>query len=200
MNGIYEFMGYRPVLAESAYVHPTASIIGDVFIGENVYIGPGASLRGDMGRIIIKNGCNIQDNCTIHMFPGVTVVLEENSHIGHGAIVHGAHLGRDCLVGMNAVLMDDVVLGSGCIVGAGSFVKAKTVVPDRKLIVGNPAIIRRDVTGEMLEWKKEGTILYQELAKESMKSVQECEPIYGSDFKKEMERRAINFGDYKAFK
>ena len=194
-------MGYKPVLAESVYVHPTASVIGDVFIGENVYIGPGASLRGDMGRIIVKNGCNIQDNCTVHMFPGVTVVLEENSHIGHGAIVHGARLGRNCLIGMNAVLMDDVVLGSGCIVGAGSFVKAKTVIADRKLIVGNPAKIIKDVSDEMLEWKKKGTIFYQELARESLKSIKMCEPIFDNDFNKsEINRKILEFGDYKTFK
>ena len=132
---IYEFNGYRPVVHPTAFVHPQAVVTGNVIIGRHVYIGPGAALRGDWGEIIIADGCNVQENCTVHMFPGVTVRLEEGAHIGHGAIVHGAHVGRNCMVGMNAVLMDNVELGEGCIVGALSFLQAGSVWAARKVIV-----------------------------------------------------------------
>src|SRR5690606_39496015 len=115
---IYAFKGFIPVIDPSSFVHPQACVTGNVIIGKNVYIGPGCALRGDWGGIIIGNGCNVQENCTIHMFPGATVVLEDDAHIGHGAIIHGAKIGRNCMVGMNAVVMDDVILGDESIVGA----------------------------------------------------------------------------------
>lgn len=174
---IYSFKGFIPVVHESAFVHPQASVTGNVIIGRNVYIGPGAAIRGDWGGIIIKDGCNVQENCTIHMFPGTIVVLEENAHIGHGAIIHGAHIGKDCLVGMNAVIMDNVVLGEGSIVGALSFVKADEQFASRSLIVGNPAKKIKDVTDEMLEWKKMGTQLYQTLPEEMRQYCEPCEPL-----------------------
>ena len=147
---LYEFNGYRPVVHPSAYIHPQAVVTGNVIIGRDVYIGPGAALRGDWGEIVISDGCNVQENCTVHMFPGVTVRLEENAHIGHGAIIHGAHVGRDCLVGMNAVLMDNVELGDECIVGALSFLPADSIWEKRKVIVGNPARVVKDVSDEMI--------------------------------------------------
>ncbi|OYU57092.1 MAG: gamma carbonic anhydrase family protein [Chitinophagaceae bacterium BSSC1] len=174
---IYSFKGFIPVVHESAFVHPQAAVTGNVIIGQNVYIGPGAAIRGDWGGIIIKDGCNVQENCTIHMFPGTTVVLEENAHIGHGAIIHGAHIGKDCLVGMNAVIMDNVVLGEGSIVGALSFVKADEQFASRSLIVGNPAKKIKDVTDEMLDWKKMGTQLYQALPEEMRQHWEPCEPL-----------------------
>jgi phenylacetic acid degradation protein len=174
---IYEFNGYRPVVDESAFVHPQAAVTGNVIIGKNVYIGPGAAIRGDWGEIIIKDGCNVQENCTIHMFPGVTVVLEESAHIGHGAIIHGARIGRNSLVGMNAVIMDNAVIGENCIVGALCFVPADTVIPDRKVVVGNPAKIVKDVSDEMVEWKTEGTKLYQQLPQDCYASLIPCEPL-----------------------
>lgn len=120
---IYSYKGYKPVIHESAYIHPLAAVTGNVIIGKDVYIGPGAAIRGDWGKIIIEDGCNVQENCTIHMFPGTTVLLEKGAHVGHGAIIHGAHLGENCLIGMNAVVMDNVKIGAGCIVGALTFVK-----------------------------------------------------------------------------
>ncbi|MBX7053288.1 MAG: gamma carbonic anhydrase family protein, partial [Flavobacteriales bacterium] len=131
MANIFEFNGYKPVVHETAFVHPNATVTGNVIIGKHVYIGPGAAIRGDWGQIIISDGCNVQENCTIHMFPGVTVVLHEDAHIGHGAIIHGASIGKNCLVGMNAVIMDRVVVGDESIVGALSFVAADTVIPPR---------------------------------------------------------------------
>ena len=136
---IFEFNKIKPVIHPSSFVHPLAAVTGDVIIGQDVYVGPGAAIRGDWGRIVIKNGCNVQENCTIHMFPGITITLEESAHIGHGAIVHGANIGRNSLVGMNAVIMDNARIGAECIVGALAFVKAETVFEDRSLIVGNPA-------------------------------------------------------------
>ena len=156
---IYEFNGFKPVIKESAYIHQTATIIGNVHIGENVYVGPGAAIRGDWGEIVIEDGCNVQENCVIHMFPGVSIRLEEGAHIGHGAIVHGADIGRNCLVGMNAVIMDRVKLGAESIVGALSFIKADTQIPPRSLVVGNPGKIVKEVTDEMLDWKTKGTRL-----------------------------------------
>lgn len=161
----------------SAFVHPQAVVTGDVIIGQNVYIGPCAAIRGDFGKIIIEDGCNVQENCTIHMFPGVTVHLKENAHIGHGAIIHGAIIGRNCLVGMNAVIMDDVELGEECIVGALSFVKAGEKFPRRSLIAGNPAKLIREVSDEMIGWKTEGTGIYQQLAREAHHELKECEPL-----------------------
>lgn len=174
---IYEFDGYKPVIHESSFIHPQAAVTGNVVIGRNVYIAPGAAIRGDWGKIIIKDGCNVQENCTIHMFPGVTVVLEEGAHIGHGAIIHGAHIGHNCLVGMNAVVMDHVKLGNECIVGALAFITEGMEIPKRKLLVGNPAKIVRDVSDEMIQWKTEGTMLYQQLPAQLHKTLRECEPL-----------------------
>jgi phenylacetic acid degradation protein/carnitine operon protein CaiE len=173
----YAFNGFRPVAHPSAFVHPQAVVTGNVVIGKDVYIGPGAALRGDWGGIVIADGCNVQENCTIHMFPGVTVRLEESAHIGHGAVIHGAHIGRNCLVGMNAVVMDRVVLGEGCIVGALALLPADSVWPARKVIVGNPAKAVKDVSDQMLAWKTEGTKLYQQLPRELYDSLQACDPL-----------------------
>lgn len=173
----YEFKGFRPVVHESAFVHPQAVVTGNVIIGRDVYIGPGAAIRGDWGGIVIEDGCNVQENCTIHMFPGVTVRLKEGAHIGHGAIIHGARIGRNCLVGMNAVIMDEVELGDECIVGALAFIKAGEKIPPRSLVVGNPARIVRQVSDEMIDWKTRGTRLYQQLPEECRQHLRPCEPL-----------------------
>jgi carbonic anhydrase/acetyltransferase-like protein (isoleucine patch superfamily) len=173
----YEFKGIKPVVHETAFVHPQAAVTGNVRIGKNCYIGPGAALRGDWGRIIIEDGCNVQENCTIHMFPGVTVLLKEGAHIGHGAIVHGATIGSNCLVGMNAVIMDNVQLGDESIVGALSFIKEGQIIPARSLVVGNPGKIMKQVSDEMIAWKKEGTKLYQQLPNDMYNNAQPCEPL-----------------------
>jgi len=174
---IYSFKGFIPVVHETAFVHPQAAVTGNVIIGKNVYIGPGAAIRGDWGGIVIEDGCNVQENCTIHMFPGVTMLLKEGAHIGHGAVIHGASIGRNCLVGMNAVIMDNVVLGDECIVGALSFIKADEVFEARSLIVGNPAKKIKTVSDEMIAWKTQGTALYQALPNEMKQHWQACEPL-----------------------
>lgn len=173
----YSYKGFIPVVDSSSYVHPQACITGNVIIGKDCYIGPGAALRGDWGGIILEDGCNVQENCTIHMFPGYTVVLKAGAHIGHGAIIHGAHIGKNCLVGMNAVVMDRVELGDESIVGALSFIKEGIVIPPRSLVVGNPAKVIRQVTDEMLAWKTKGTALYQTLPAELLTEAQACEPL-----------------------
>lgn len=174
---IYEFNGYRPVVDQSAFVHPQATVTGNVVIGKDVYIGPGAALRGDWGEIIVHDGCNVQENCTLHMFPGKSVILHKGAHIGHGAIIHGATIGNNSMIGMNAVIMDDVIIGDECIVGALSFVKAGTHFETRKLIVGNPAQAIKDISDEMMEWKTEGTKLYQQLPAECHATLRPCEPL-----------------------
>jgi carbonic anhydrase/acetyltransferase-like protein (isoleucine patch superfamily) len=174
---VYEFNGFIPVIHESSFVHPQAAVTGNVIIGKNVYIGPGAAIRGDWGEISIEDGCNIQENCTIHMFPGKTMVLKAGAHIGHGAIIHGANIGLNCLVGMNAVIMDDVNLGDECIVGALCFIKSGMQIPNRKMVVGNPAMIIKDVSDEMIDWKTKGTALYQQLPKECHETLKAVEPL-----------------------
>ncbi|MCB0353585.1 MAG: transferase hexapeptide repeat family protein [Bdellovibrionales bacterium] len=174
---IYEFNGYQPVVHESAFVHPLACVVGNVVIGKDVYIGPGAALRGDWGEVVVSDGCNVQENCVVHMFPGVTTILEPMAHIGHGAVVHGARIGKNALIGMNAVVMDNAVVGAGCIVGALCFIPAEMQIPERKVVVGNPAKIVKDVSDEMLNWKTEGTRLYQTLPQACRNSLRECEPL-----------------------
>src|SRR4051812_15475035 len=173
---IYKFNGYIPVIHESSFIHPQAAVTGNVIIGKNVYVGPGAAIRGDWGQIIIEDGCNVQENCTVHMFPGTTVLLKESAHVGHGAIIHGATLGRNCLIGMNSVIMDNAVIGDECIVGALSFVPADTIFEARKIIVGNPAKIIKDVSEEMIAWKTKGTALYQQLPADCHSTLKECAP------------------------
>jgi len=173
----YEFNGIKPVVHPSSFVHPQASVTGNVIIGKNVYIGPGCALRGDWGRILISDGCNVQENCTIHMFPGVTVLLKESAHIGHGAIVHGATIGKNCLVGMNAVIMDEAELGDECVVGALAFIRQGEKIPPRSLVAGNPAAVIKTVSDEMIAWKTEGTLIYQQLPRQCFDTLKPCQPL-----------------------
>jgi len=152
-------------------------VTGNVTIGRDVYVGPGAAIRGDWGGIVIEDGCNVQESCTVHMFPGVTVVLERSAHIGHGAVVHGARIGRNSLIGISAVIMDNASVGPECIVGALTFVPADMQIPARKVVVGSPAKVVRDVSDDMLNWKTEGTRLYQSLPARLQASLTPCEPL-----------------------
>ncbi len=174
----YEYKGFVPIVHESAFVHPQAAVTGNVIIGKDVYIGPFAAIRGDWGGIVIEDGCNVQENCTIHMFPGVTMTLKAGAHIGHGAVIHGGTIGRNCLIGMNSVIMDNAEIGDESIVGALSFVKADEKIPARSLVVGNPAKIIKQVSDEMLAWKTKGTALYQTLPAAMRESWQLCEPLH----------------------
>jgi phenylacetic acid degradation protein len=174
---IYSFKGHIPVVHESSFVHPLAAVTGNVIIGKDCYIGPGAAIRGDWGEIILEDGVNVQENCTIHMFPGKSIVLKTGAHVGHGAVIHGANLGRNCLIGMNSVIMDDAEIGDECIIGAMSFVKASSKFESRQLIVGNPAKVIREVSLEMIDWKTAGTRLYQELPADCHETLKAVEPL-----------------------
>lgn len=191
---VYTFDGYIPVIHPSSFIHPQAAVTGNVIIGKDCYIGPGAAIRGDWGMIIIEDGCNVQENCTIHMFPGTTVILRAGAHIGHGAIIHGAEIGENSLVGMNAVIMDHVKVGKECIIGALSFINTGMEIPERKVVVGNPAKIIKDVTDEMIRWKTEGTALYQKLPADCYQSLKACEPL-----REIPADRKIQGGEYKTW-
>lgn len=174
---IYSFKDHIPVIHQSSFVHPQAAVTGNVIIGKDCYIGPGAAIRGDWGEIILEDGVNVQENCTIHMFPGKSITLKKGAHVGHGAIIHGANLGENCLIGMNAVIMDDAEIGAESIIGALAFVKAETKIPKRSLVVGNPGKIIKPVSDEMMAWKTAGTKLYQQLPSDCHESLIEVEPL-----------------------
>lgn len=173
----YAFKGISPVVSAKAYVHPSATVIGSVLIMDNVYIGPGAVLRGDWGKITIHANANIQETCVIHSFPGLDVVIEEFAHIGHGAIIHGAHIGANSLIGMNAVIMDEVKIETNAVVGALSFVPAKMVVPSGVLAAGNPAVLKKEIEPNFIDWKKNGTMVYVQLAKSANQDIIACDPL-----------------------
>ena len=192
---IFEFNRIKPVIDPSSFIHPQANVTGDVVIGKNVYVGPGAAIRGDFGKVIIKDGANVQENCTIHMFPGVTVTINEGAHLGHGCIVHGATIGYNSLIGMNAVILDDAIIGNECIVGALTLINSEVVVPNRKVIVGNPGEIIKDVSEDMIAWKTEGTKIYQSLTMDCHNSLKETETI------NESTKKIENYSDkYKTWK
>lgn len=192
---IYEFNKLKPVIHKSSFIHPQAAVTGNVIIGKNCYIGPGAALRGDWGQIVLEDGCNVQENCTIHMFPGVTVLLKEGSHIGHGAIIHGAVIGRNCLIGMNSVVMDNVELGDECIVGALSLIKEDEKFERRSLIVGSPAKQIKKVSDKMMAWKTAGTALYQQLPEQCIKTLKPCKP-----FRKISKKHSVQKAVYQPWK
>ncbi len=176
-KNIFSFNGFIPVIHKSAFVHPQATVIGNVIIGKDVYVGPSAVIRGDWGGIVIEDGCNIQETCIIHVFPGKTITLNKNAHIGHGAVIHGANIGENVLVGMNAVVMDNAEVGNGSIIGALTFVPSEMKIPARSVVVGNPAKIVNEVSDEMLQWKTEGTKLYQSLPTELRKTMKVVKPL-----------------------
>ena len=165
---VYSINGVTPVVDPTAYVHPSAVLIGDVIVGARCYIGPCASLRGDFGRIEIRAGANLQDSCVAHGFPGTDTIVGEDGHIGHCAVLHGCVIERNALVGMNAVVNDNAVIGESAIVAAMAFVKAKMIVPPRVLVAGMPARVVRDLTETEVAWKIEGTQSYQELTRRSL--------------------------------
>lgn len=192
---IYEFNGIKPYIHASAFIHPQATVTGHVLIGKNVYIGPGAAIRGDWGKITIEDGCNVQENCTLHMFPGLNVLLKTGAHIGHGAVIHGAVIGRNCLIGMNSVIMDEVEMGDECIIGALSFVKTGEIIPPRSLLAGNPAKIIKRVSDEMIAWKTKGTELYQQLPELCKSTLKPCEAL--QEFGLQHPQFSIDFKPFK---
>ena len=177
MVKVYAINGITPVVHPSAYVHPSAVLIGDVIIGPRCYVGPLASIRGDFGRLILEEGANLQDTCVMHGFPGCDTVIEVDGHIGHGAVLHGCRIGRNALVGMNAVVMDNAVIGAESIVAAMSFVKAGMIVPPRSMVMGTPARVTRAVSEQDIKWKNSGTAHYHELSIRSMQTMQEVDAL-----------------------
>ena len=173
----YEIDGLRPVVDATAFVHPSAVLIGDVIVGAGCYIGPVCSLRGDFGRLVLEAGSNVQDTCVMHGFPGTDTVVERDGHIGHGAVLHGCHIGRNALVGMNAVIMDNARIGESAIVAASAFVKAGMEVPPRVLVAGVPAKVVRALSEQEMQWKVEGTRSYQALAVRSLTTMREVTPL-----------------------
>ncbi len=177
MAHIYEFEGIIPVVDASAFVHPTAVLIGDVIIGPRCYVGAQAVLRGDFGRLVLEPGSNLQDTCVMHSFPGGDTVIEGDGHVGHGAILHGCRIGRNALIGMNAVVMDNAEVGEECIVAALAFVKADLKIPPRSLFAGVPGKVLRQVTEQELAWKTTGTAVYQDLTHRSLASMRPTNPL-----------------------
>jgi phenylacetic acid degradation protein len=173
----YSIEGVIPVVHPSAYVHPTAVLIGDVHIGPNCYVGPNASLRGDFGRIVLLSGANVQDNCVMHGFPQQDTLVEENGHIGHGAVLHSCTVRRDALVGMNAVVMDEAVVGERAMVAACAFVPAGMRVAEQTLVAGVPAKVIRLLKDEEVAWKRTGTETYQDLTRRCLATLQEVQPL-----------------------
>ena len=189
MVKVYEINGVRPVVHPTAYVHPSAVLIGDVIVGPRCYIGPLASLRGDFGRLILEEGANLQDTCVMHGFPGEDTVVEVDGHIGHGAVLHGCRIKRNVMVGMNAVVMDKAVVGEESIVAAMSFVKAGMVIPPRSMVMGTPAKVMRALTDEDVKWKSFGTRQYHELNVRSLETMREVEALT----EVEPDRKGIEF-------
>jgi len=181
MLHVYAIDGIVPVVDPTAYVHPTAVLIGDVIIGPGVYVGPMASLRGDFGRIVMKRGSNIQDTCVVHGTHEFETIIDEDGHVGHGAVLHGCTIGRNAMVGMNAVVMDGAVIGDSSIVGAMAFVKAGMVVPPRQLVMGAPARIVRELTDAQIANKSFGTRQYQRLTTRCLASMQRVEPLQAEE-------------------
>lgn len=173
----YSIEGVIPVVHPTAFVHPSAVLIGDVHVGPGCYIGPLASLRGDFGRVVVGEGANVQDTCVLHCFPGRDVVVEADGHVGHGAVLHGCSIGRGVLVGMNSVVMDGTVVGEYAFVGANSFLPADMEVPARHVVAGNPAKVLRELTDKELAWKANGTRVYQDLARRSAESLHLVDPL-----------------------
>jgi len=175
-------------------VHPTAVLIGDVVVGPGCYVGPNACLRGDFGRIVLKAGANVQDTCVVHGFPQQDTVVEENGHIGHGAVLHSCVVRRDALVGMNAVVMDEADVGEGAIVAACAFVSAGMRIPPRRIAAGIPAKVLREVRGDEAAWKREGTRTYQALTRRCLESLVETPPLREA----EPNRPRVNSGDFQS--
>jgi phenylacetic acid degradation protein len=174
---VYSIDGATPVVDPTAYVHPSAVLIGDVIVGPGCYVGPTACLRGDFGRLELHAGSNVQDGCILHAYPGTETIVEEHGHIGHGAILHGCTVRRNALVGMNAVVNDNAVIGESAIVAALAFVKAEMIVPPRTLVAGVPARVLRPLTDDELAWKVEGTQSYLELTRRSLATMRATSPL-----------------------
>ena len=188
---VFAIDGIVPVVDPTAFVHPSAVLIGDVIVGPGCYVGPCAVMRGDFGRLILETGANLQDTCVMHGFPGTDTVVEEDGHIGHGAVLHGCRVGKNALIGMNAVIMDNAVIGESSIVAAAAFVKAGVEIPPRMLVAGMPAKAIRPLSDEEIRWKSSGTATYQDLTRRSLATMEETAPLTAM----EADRKRIHMPD-----
>ncbi len=195
MKNIYEIDGVKPVIDPSSYVHPTAVIIGSVQIGKNCYIGPNASVRGDYGTIIFENGVNFQDGCIAHGFPNGITLIKENGHISHGAVIHGCTIGKNTMVGIQSVIMDNAHIGDECMIAALSYIKPNFKAPNRSIVAGIPAVVKRQVTDKEIQWKSGGTKLYQQLTQRSLASLKSCKPLTDNSLQKK-----LNIKNFKPLK
>lgn len=195
MNNIYEIDGVKPVIDPSSYIHPTAVIIGSVQIGKNCYIGPHASLRGDYGTIILEDGVNFQDQCVAHGFPNGITLIKENSHISHGAVIHGCTIGYNCMVGIQSVIMDNAIIGDECMIAALSYIKPHFQAPNRSIIAGIPAVVKRQASDKEISWKSQGTQLYQQLSQRCISSMKPCQAL--SDVS---QQKPLNVDTFKPLK
>ncbi|VAW42295.1 hypothetical protein MNBD_GAMMA01-1997 [hydrothermal vent metagenome] len=195
MKNIYEIDGVRPVIHPSSFIHPTAVIIGSVQIGRNCYIGPNASIRGDFGTIIFEDGVNFQDSCVAHGFPNGLTLIKKNGHVSHGAVIHGCKIGENSMIGIKSVIMDNANIGNECMVAALSYIKPNFTAPNRSIIAGIPAVIKRQVTDKEIKWKSEATTLYQQLTVRSIQSLKICEPLATVQLQKK-----INIESFKPLK
>ncbi len=173
----YEIDGVVPVVDSTAFVHESASLIGDVIVGPGCYIGPFASLRGDFGRIVVGEGANVQDSCTVHAYPGADAVIEPSSHVGHGAVLHGCTVRSYALIGIGAIVLDGAEIGEDALVGAGAVVTAGTIVPPRSLVLGSPARVVKELDDETRAWKRRGVDVYRQLAQRSLATLRRVEPL-----------------------
>lgn len=185
---VYALEGIIPVVHPTTYLHPTSVLIGDVIIGPRCYIGPGASLRGDFGRISLEGDSSVQDSCTLHTSSSSDCIVRRGATIGHGAILHGCHIGSNALVGMNAVVLDHAEIGDESLVAALSLVKSDMRAPPRSLIAGNPATVVKTIAEGMIRWRNDGDGEYQRLADRSLASLIECAPLAAI----EHDRRRMN--------
>lgn len=177
MVKVYSFDGMTPVVDPTAYVHPSAVLIGDVIVGAHCYVGPGACMRGDLGRLILEEGANLQDTCVMHGFSACDTVVEADAHIGHGAVLHGCRIGRGVLIGMNAVVMDEALIGASSIVAAMAVVRAGMQVAPRSLVIGAPARMVRTLREDELPMRDGGTAIYRNLAALSLSTMKEVDAL-----------------------
>lgn len=192
MIEVYEIDGLVPVVDPTAFVHRSAVLIGDVIVGPGCYVGPAACLRGDFGRLILEEGANLQDTCVMHGFPNTDTIVEKDGHVGHGAVLHGCRVGRNVMVGMNTVVMDNVTIGENSIVAAMAFIKADMTIPPRSLVAGVPARIIRELSDQEIDWKAQGTKTYQQLAQRSLKTMRIRAPLAAM----EPDRKRIQVEDF----
>lgn len=174
---LFEYEGKRPLIADDAFVAPTATLIGDVTIESGASIWYGATLRGDDGPIVVRERANVQDNSVIHTTPGVTAEIGPRATVAHLCMIHGAVLEEEALVGNGCVVLDGARIGAGSMVAAMSLVQPGVQIPPGVLAAGVPAQVRKELAGTQAEhWVKLNPLYYPELAKRHIAGMKRIEP------------------------